>query len=289
MQERLSAIRSADRAAGAIQSEVPAPAAAFLEEQLFLVLAVRDQGGAVWVTLLTGPAGFARAPHSDIVEVAALPVLGDPARRALRGPALVGLLAIEPSTRRRMRFNGLARPAALPGGSGLRIELHQVYANCPKYIQQREPSLRRRGKPGAAIVGKALSEEQQHWLRHADTLFIGTADPSGNADASHRGGTPGFVEVVSPGRIRFPDYAGNSMYMTLGNIEVHPAAGLLLIDWSAGATLQLSGAAHVDYDRQATPGVPGALRIVDFSVLATVQLPNRLSLAWTPPIPSRFN
>ena len=57
-----------------------------------------------------------------------------------------------------------------------------------------------------------------------DVLFIATAHATRGADASHRGGNPGFIEVLDGKTVRIPDYAGNSMFNTLGNLVVNPAA-----------------------------------------------------------------
>lgn len=79
-------------------------------------------------------------------------------------------------------------------------------------------------------------------------------------DASHRGGNPGFVEILDDGTLKIPDYQGNSMYNTLGNIAQNPHTGILLIDFQKGETLQLTGSAELlfgqqtDYERQKTTG-----------------------------------
>jgi hypothetical protein len=79
----------------------------------------------------------------------------------------------------------------------------------------------------------------------ADTFFIASANPGGNLDASHRGGQPGFVRRRGE-QLWIPDYRGNSMFNTLGNLAVNPAAGLLFIDFAAGESLQLTGTTAID-------------------------------------------
>jgi uncharacterized protein len=291
VQRRVGEERLADQATGAIRAVVPPVAVEFLAHQPMIAMAATDTDGLVWVTLLTGPPGFLRVPHHDVLEVAASPQAGDPLAPVLTRPALVGALAIEPATRRRSRLNGRASPTA----SGLRIELDQVFANCPKYIQ------RRAVVPGGSdlsagvvtspppVVGDRLLAHQRRWIGEADTFFIGTTDAEGHADASHRGGNPGFAEVLGPDRFRFPDYRGNSMYMTLGNLEQQPAAGFLFVDWSTGATLLVSGRAVVDYDTDAARSMPGAQRIVEVAVTRVVELVHGSPLVWGEAAPSRFN
>jgi predicted pyridoxine 5'-phosphate oxidase superfamily flavin-nucleotide-binding protein len=248
-----------------------------------VVLAARAPGGDVWATLLVGPAGFAHAADERTVEVGARPVAGDPLADLVRsgGNPSVGLLAIDPATRRRMRVNG--RASGIPGG--VAITATQVFANCPKYIRPRRVVEHRAGAgaPEPPRHGPILSGVQQAWVAGADTFFVGTTDTDGSADASHRGGAPGFVEVVGPDHLRFPDYRGNSMYMTLGNLDRQPGIGLLFVDWHAGGTLQLTGTASVDHDlARARAHDPKARRLVDVTVTGVVELPGRSPLAWQP-------
>ena len=88
-----------------------------------------DRSGQVWAGMLTGPKGFLRAPAPDVLTIDALP--GEPLGDVV--PGRVGMIAIEPATRRRMRLNG--RAVIVDGG--IRVELDQVLSNCPKYLQQR--------------------------------------------------------------------------------------------------------------------------------------------------------
>jgi hypothetical protein len=149
------------------------------------------------------------------------------------------------------------------------IRVEQVYSNCPKYIQRR--TVEREELGGAArLVRRAtvLTEEQRAWLRRADTFFIATLNPEEGADASHRGGMPGFIEVEGD-RLVWPDYAGNMMYNTLGNIAVHPRAGLLVPDFSSGSVLQLTGRAGILWSGG---DVPGAERRVELEVEEVVEI-----------------
>ncbi|MFI0355776.1 pyridoxamine 5'-phosphate oxidase family protein [Actinomadura sp. 9N407] len=268
----------------AIRAEIPEVARGFLAQQPMVVLGAADQGGRMWATLLTGRPGFLQAEDARTVTIGARPVPGDPLHARLGGPAQVGMLAIEPARHRRMRMNGRAVPTA----HGLRVELDQVYSNCPKYIQKREPA-RDPAEPGEPRRSLVLSDGQRRSIAGADTFFIATADRDGNADASHRGGAPGFVEVLSPTVLRWPDYVGNAMFNTLGNLEVQPKAGLLFPDWRTGAVLQLTGTARTDWDPERAALVPGAERLVEFTVTGVVETPGASPLRWTEPVPSRFN
>ena len=112
--------------------------------------------------------------------------------------------------------------------------------------------------------------------------IVATASDRGDADASHRGGNPGFVQVLSPRLLRWPDYVGNAMFMTLGNITVHPPAGLLVPDWGTGSTLQLAGTAQLRWG-------PDRERTVEFEVTEVVDTAGANPLRWSAPSYSRFN
>ncbi|MCO1657982.1 pyridoxamine 5'-phosphate oxidase family protein [Pseudonocardia humida] len=273
----------------AIRGEIPDRAAAFLAARPMLVVGAADAPGRMWATLLTGPPGFVRALDDRTVEVAARPAPGDPLAVALARPARVGTLAIEPATRRRMRLNGRAEPT----GSGLRIAVDQVYGNCPKYIARRAPLPRPAAGPGATDPGvevaTELSVEDRRLVADADTFFVATRSADGDADASHRGGAPGFLRVLGPSRLRWPDYSGNAMLMTLGNLGQVAAAGLLVPDWGTGTALHLTGTATVEWDPEAAAAeFPGAQRVVEFRLAEVVRAHGVLPTAWTVAEPSRF-
>jgi hypothetical protein len=90
-----------------------------------------------------------------------------------------------------------------------------------------------------------LDLERQARIRRADTMFVASRHPHRGADASHRGGEPGFLELRDERTIRIPDYAGNGLYNTLGNLVVSSGAGLSIVDFEGGRVIQLIGSATV--------------------------------------------
>jgi hypothetical protein len=203
------------------------------------------------------------------VRIDAAPLPGDPLGGNLRTGAFAGLLAIDLATRRRMRVNGRLEAAA---GRPITIHVDQAYSNCPKYIQRRaaEEGMPQKA-PRVSQRSDSLTEEQRAWIRRADSFFMATLHPDAGADASHRGGMPGFVWVEGD-RLVWPDYPGNLMYNTLGNIAVHPRAGLVVPDFDSGAVLQLTGRAAIEWDPIRTAEVPGAERLVELVVEEVVEI-----------------
>jgi hypothetical protein len=125
--------------------------------------------------------------------------------------------------------------------------------------------------------GSRLSAEQLCRIRGADTLFIATAHPERGADASHRGGGPGFVSA-GPGRVSWPDYPGNTMFNTLGNIESYGRAGLLFIDFETGRTLQITGRAAVGWETEDDRSASAIGRPVTVDVEEVIERPLGLPL-----------
>ncbi|MER7004136.1 pyridoxamine 5'-phosphate oxidase family protein [Dactylosporangium sp. NPDC000555] len=264
---------------------IPPVAAEFLGQQRLVVIAAADEGGAAWVSALTGPPGFTAAPDDRTVIVDRLPGAGDPLAGRFDTEQDIGMLMIEPASRKRMRVNGRARG----DGERLVVRTEQVYANCPKYIQTRAYVDDAPPVTKAVAATSELTTDQQRWIAAADTFFIGTYAAGLGTDASHRGGNPGFVTVTDGRRLTWPDYVGNSMYMTLGNLELEPRCGLLFLDWEHSRTLHLTGRARTVRDPDRAAAVPGAQRLVDFDVGQVVQVTGGLPQRWSFGKYSRFN
>lgn len=269
-----------------VDAAIPSIAADFIARQRMVVIGAADDDGAVWASALAGPEGFAEATGERTITVAHAPSGPDPLAGLFDAERDLGMLAIEPASRRRMRVNGGARRV----GDRLEIRTEQVYANCPKYIQARtpEPADTRPG-PASGRSSTRLTAEQRDWIAAADTFFVATRARGLGADASHRGGNPGFVALTGDRELVWPDYLGNSMYMTLGNLELDPRCGLLFLDWERGRTLHLTGTARVDWDPERAAAVPGAQRLVRFALERAVQIDGALPLRWAFGGYSKFN
>ena len=242
LQKRAGVREIADRVARGIHPVVPSAGAAFLKDRRFVVLSTTDAQGRPWASLLAGPTGFARVPDEHTIHIDAVPPDGDPLARNLITGSLAGVLAPDLATRRRIRING--RLEAVPGG--IVIHVDQAYSNCPRYIQVREPEGEAKATR-ARLAGRSSSLQPRHrdWIRRVDTFFIATLVPGVGADASHRGGMPGFVKVED-NELIWADYPGNAMFNTLGNILEYPRAGVLIPDFTTGSSLQMTGPAIIE-------------------------------------------
>ena len=288
VQERAGVSRMADKIGTGVDDSIPPPAQEFLRRRYVVQLGSVSQRGAVWASQRVAPPGFMTCPDEHTLRIEAAAVPGDPLVANLRGDPRLGLLAIDLPTRRRYRVNGRA---FLEGDEVIAIRVDQAYGNCPKYIQRREPVEALDVHPADRDVahGAVLTEPQRTFVESADTFFLATAHPDAGADVSHRGGRPGFVRVSGERMLVWPDYAGNTMFMSLGNLSVNPHAGLLFVDFDSGTTLQLTGRARVDWDAARAATFPGAQRVVELEIDETVETRNASPLRWKLVEPSPFN
>ncbi len=262
-----------------IKSELPRLATAFLADQPFVVVASSDAEGRIWASILPGIPGFLQVLDKWTVQIKATPHRDDPLYQNLQTNPQVGLLVIEFATRRRIRVNGQA--SLLPEG-GIQLDVQQAYSNCPKYIQTRELTVEENNQTHDTIVhhGTTLSTSQQQWLSQADTFFVASLHAEGGADASHRGGNAGFVSVLDDHTLVWPDYSGNAMFNTLGNIQANPQTGLLFLDFERGNILQVTGQAHIVWNEAEIAKHPGAERLVSFQVESVLETEQALPLSW---------
>jgi predicted pyridoxine 5'-phosphate oxidase superfamily flavin-nucleotide-binding protein len=255
-----------------IHTTISAPAAEFLLAQRFAVLAAADKVGRLWASPLTGRRGFLEPVDERRLRVHVWLVASDPLAEALDDGVDVGLLAIDFAGRKRLRLNG----SAVVRAGGFDVATREVFGNCPKYIQARVAEVGGRApEDRSAERGTRLDETQRQWVQLADTFFVASCHPAAGTDASHRGGNPGFVDVVDDRHLAWPDYSGNRMFQTLGNLACEPRSGLLFADFERGRTLQLTGMATLDWDAARAKRFPGAERVVDFAIEGVVDTRGR--------------
>ncbi|MDP2017018.1 pyridoxamine 5'-phosphate oxidase family protein [Hydrogenophaga sp.] len=252
----------------------------------FVVVGSVDAQGQPWASVLAGAPGFMTSPDPTHLHIRARPLPHDPLTTTLHDGAPLGLLGIQPHTRRRNRMNGTAHLRQ----DGLTVEVGQSFGNCPKYIQAREPVWLPELPAGQlAHQGSGLDETSRELIRAADTFFIATAHPDAaktgepchGVDVSHRGGAPGFVKVEGD-RLTVPDFPGNLFFNTLGNIAVHPPAGLLFMDFERGDLLYLAAHASVVWDGAELEAFEGAQRLLRLDVKHALRVQGGLPLRWGP-------
>jgi uncharacterized protein len=113
------------------------------------------------------------------------------------------------------------------------------------------------------LARRAFTADDKVFIESAIYFFLATADAEGRPDCSFKGGAPGFVRVTAPDELTFPDYDGNGMFKSLGNLTVNRSVGLLFIDLhEKPRRLRVNGEAVVSRDDPLLAGTVGAQLLV---------------------------
>jgi ferredoxin-NADP reductase/predicted pyridoxine 5'-phosphate oxidase superfamily flavin-nucleotide-binding protein len=289
IQERLGVRKKLHNSARAgIRNFMPDQHREFFAQLPFLMIGAVDHDGQPWASILVGRPGFISSPDATTLRIDARPLAADPLNDSLRAGADVGLLGIEPPTRRRNRMNGVL---AASDERGFTVHVSQSFGNCPQYIQSRDhrfvsdPSDRKRSP--VAVQSSRLTDADSNLIRSADTFYIASANTRADAgvakgaDVSHRGGRSGFVRIDDDGTLTTPDFLGNYFFNTIGNLQVDPRAGLLFIDFDSGDLLYIACDAEIIWDGPEVAAFAGAERLVRFHLRRIVRVGNALPLRWS--------
>lgn len=279
VQTRVGVREEAEQLRGMINPSIKPAAQMLLKTQQLAIASTVDASGNVWASLLTGRPNFIRILDPQTIEIEPSPVPDALLYRHLEHNSELGLLVIDLTTRKRLRLNGLAE---VREAGQILLQTREVFFNCPKYIQTRHLETDTVKSLGIAQTQsfKALIAVQQDWIARSDTFFIASFNPETGADVSHRGGYPGFIRVLNDRTLLFPDYAGNNMFQTLGNLIVNPRSGLLFIDFEQGNTLQLTGTAEVIWDESRLVDFAGGQRLVEFHLDQVLETTNATPRRW---------
>jgi uncharacterized protein len=120
-----------------------------------------------------------------------------------------------------------------------------LYHEGNRELQDRFDTRRLADRIEDRIVRDHIDADDRAFIEARDMFFIATTDEKGQPQCSYKGGDPGFVRVLDEHTIAFPMYDGNGMYLTAGNMLVHPQVGLLFIDFEGRKRMRLNGVASV--------------------------------------------
>jgi hypothetical protein len=211
------------------------PVGEFARVADLLLLATPDEDADLGFSVVSGTAPLVEVTGNTTISIPGLALAGD-------ADVLAGGLAISLAQRRRARINGrLTR-----GPEGWTLETAEAFTNCRKYIA---PSIALEpGSRGAPSAVEPLSYEDP-WLAdllaRAETSFLASVSPDGLPDVSHRGGPPGFLKLdAQTGELTWPEYVGDGMFKTAGNIRATALATLLVLDLVSGDSAELIGEAE---------------------------------------------
>jgi uncharacterized protein len=138
-----------------------------------------------------------------------------------------------------------------------------LYHEGSRELQDRFDSRRIADRLEDVNVRDTFTDFQRELIDAAPMFWLATADADGFPDVSYKGGLPGFVRVVGPSELAFPNYDGNGMYKSLGNVLVNPRVGLLFIRWTGGQRrIRVQGHASLVYDDPLAAEWEGAQLVV---------------------------
>jgi predicted pyridoxine 5'-phosphate oxidase superfamily flavin-nucleotide-binding protein len=120
-----------------------------------------------------------------------------------------------------------------------------MYHDGSRQLQDRFDTRRLADRLEEVKVHDAFTAADREFLERLDMFFIATADAGGRPTCSYKGGDPGFVRVIDDRTLAFPNYDGNGMYLSMGNLEVNPAVGLLFIDFERQRRMRVDGVATI--------------------------------------------
>jgi len=109
---------------------------------------------------------------------------------------------------------------------------------------------------------RAFTDEDRAFIERCAMFFLATADAEGRPECSYKGGLPGFVRVLDGRTLAIPDYDGNGMYRSWGNILVNPHVGLLFLDFENPKRMRVNGTARIGADDPLREAFPGAVLVV---------------------------
>ncbi|EFQ98416.1 oxidoreductase FAD/NAD(P)-binding [Nannizzia gypsea CBS 118893] len=289
-------------------------AAALAQRCPLLALGTLDKQGRPWSTIWGGQAGFVGPVAQSIIGIRnVIDGTHDPVAETLLGGELAGTIVKEPlpgrlmsalpidmENRRRVKLMGRMVAGSMEEdfpevpedrnindsnmGKAAQVQLvmkvEGSLGNCPKYINKKRITP---AKPCPKLISDSpqLPQGALDLLNRIDTLFVASSHANDSMDSNIRGGPPGFVRVLSNDNtgavIVYPEYSGNRLYQTLGNLQTTPLAGYAFPDFELGHILYITGKTEVLVGNEAAKMLPRSNLAVKVSITAARYVENGIS------------
>ncbi len=140
--------------------------------------------------------------------------------------------------------------------------MSEIYGEPHRALQRFHDTRQLADKVKELIVQTEIAEDHKYFIESRDMFFLSSVDHRGYPTCSYKGGTPGFVKVVDKTTLAFPNYDGNGMYLSMGNLRANPHVGILFIDWENQWRLRYNGVATVSENDPLLAEYPEAQFIV---------------------------
>lgn len=142
----------------------------------------------------------------------------------------------------------------------------EFYTPSNRKLQGEYESLKLADAVVHAIVDDELRPEQAGFIGSLDYFFLTTINEKGEPTVSYKGGPVGMVHVVDPRKIIFPNYDGNGMFLSMGNVAATSNVGLLFIDMVRPLRVRVQGKAKLTQNAEYLAKYPGANMIVEIDI-----------------------
>lgn len=123
-----------------------------------------------------------------------------------------------------------------------------LYHEGNRHLQDAFDTRRLADRMEEAIVHDEFTTLDREFIERLPMFFLATVDAQGHANCSYKGGAPGFVRIVDDHTLAFPNYDGNGMYLSAGNIAQTHEVGMLFIDFETRWRMRVNGVASIDLD-----------------------------------------
>jgi predicted pyridoxine 5'-phosphate oxidase superfamily flavin-nucleotide-binding protein len=146
------------------------------------------------------------------------------------------------------------------------MSIDDLYHDGMRQLQDIRDTRKIADRLNQVTVHTEFTDEDRLFIERCAMVFVATANAEGQPDCSYKGGLPGFVRVLDAGTLAIPDYDGNGMYRTWGNVLVNPNVGLLFVDFEQPRRIRVNGTAQLSQDDPLLGDCPGAVFIVRITV-----------------------
>lgn len=122
-----------------------------------------------------------------------------------------------------------------------------LYSPAARALQDRFDTRRLADRLGDVKVHERFTADDRAFLERLDMFFLASVDADGQPTCSYKGGDPGFIQVLDDRTLAFPNYDGNAMYLSMGNVAATHRVGLLFVDFERQRRLRVDGVAELAF------------------------------------------
>jgi uncharacterized protein len=137
-----------------------------------------------------------------------------------------------------------------------------LYSPSARALQDQFDTRRLADRLEDVTVHDRFTPHDRSFLERRDMFFLATVDATGQPTCSYKGGDPGFVTVVDDRTLAFPNYDGNGMYLSMGNVDASHRVGLLFIDFERQDRMRVDGTAESRHEDPLLAKYPSAQFVV---------------------------